>query len=248
MKWMLVTLFLLVLAMLGLPGCIYRGQGTVLPAKDAGDRVVVHVVGWNGPTGGDRDLLLALREAGVDSELRTYDWTNGHRSLMALWHAQHSAKPAKQLADYLVELKGNKMQIDLIADSSGCGVVLDALAALPAEVTVRTVLLSSPAVSSGYDLRPALARVEEGLYSFNSDRDWIILGLGTWIFGTLDGRHASGAGKVGFAIDPDDPAYAKLHQISYDATWKQMYGHTGQHTHALLPKFAKAKLAPLLLE
>jgi hypothetical protein len=244
----LTSFVVIVAAALALPGCIYRGNGVALPAADGSDRVVIHVVGWNGPTNGDRDLLVALREAGVTSELRTYDWTNGHRSLMALWHAQHSSKPAKQLAAYLQELKSDQKRIDLIADSSGCGVVLDALAQLPADVKVRAVVLSSPAVSSGYDLRPALASVEKGIYSFNSDRDWIILGIGTRIFGTVDGRHTAGAGKVGFRIDPLDPAYGKLHQISYDAAWKQTYGHTGQHTHALLPTFAKAKLAPLLLE
>jgi hypothetical protein len=215
---------------------------------DAG--VLVHVVGWNGPVRGDRALLDALRGAGCPQAMETFDWTGGHRSLTALWRAQHSAEPAAQLADRIASLWRERpgRPIDLTADSSGCGVALAAVASLPPEVRVRTLVLSSPAVSPAYDLRPAFRHVDREIVSFHSDRDWLILWLGTTVFGTADGRHTPAAGWVGFVVPPDASEYAKLHQIPYDPAWRERFGNTGGHARALSPRFAETMIAPLFMD
>ena len=54
--------------------------------------------------------------------------------------------------------------------------------------------------------------------SFFSPWDFIYVGAGTTVFGTCDGRHCSGAGRVGFhtpsEADPDG-VYGKLHQVRW---------------------------------
>jgi hypothetical protein len=111
---------------------------------------------------------------------------------------------------------------------------------------LRAVVLASPALSPTYDLRPAIAHVDGKLISFNSRRDFIILYLGTMIFGTVDNHHTAAAGRVGFVADPRDPGYSKLRQIAYDPIWAEAYGNDGGHTQALQPRFASAVIAPLL--
>lgn len=219
-----------------------RMRTTLAPLDDNGPRLI-HVAGWRGPVEGDRQFLLALRAGGCPHAMETFDWTDGHNGLPALWHAQGSTEPAEQLAGRIVELARRTpwRPIDLTADSSGGGVALAALAQLPPDVRVRTVVLSSPAVSRGYDLGPALAHVDGRLISFRSGGDWVILGLGTWLFGTVDGRHESGAGRVGF-----DATVAKLVQIDYDPAWADAYGHGGHHAQSLAPRFARGYVAPLL--
>ena len=216
---------------------------TTLPAVGPDAPHLIHVVGWNGPVAGDRAFLDSLRAGGSPHAMETFDWTDGHNGIRALRYAQRSPSPARRLATRISELAAAGTTIDLTADSSGCGVVLSALAQLPTGVRVRTVVMSSPAVSTGYDLRAALHHVDGQLVAFHSRRDWFILGLGTWIFGTVDGVHASSAGRYGFRrADP------KLVQLPYDAAWKKQYGHDGLHARTLEPAFARDYLAPRLAE
>lgn len=165
--------------------------------------------------------------------------------MIALWRAQHSDDPPRLLAAKIESLwrEAPGRAIFITADSSGCGVVLDALKRLPPEVRVRRVILSSPAVSRGYDLAPALAHVDGSIVSFNSDKDDLVLGLGTTLFGTTDAHHTAAAGRHGFRS-----SHSKLEQVSYAPAWRKQYGHTGGHTRALSPKFAKAMLAPRIVD
>jgi hypothetical protein len=207
---------------------------------------LIHVVGWNGPVGGDADFLNALRDAGCRQSMEAFDWTAGRRGLFALWRSQHSDEPSRQLAARIEQLarEDRTRPLYLTADSSGCGVALAALARLSEDVQVERVILSSPAVSRGYDLAPALRHVRGSIVSFNSTRDDLILGLGTTIFGTTDGRHAGAAGRDGFVRNAD----AKLEQVPYDAAWNAAYGHDGLHARALSPRFARALVAPRLMQ
>jgi pimeloyl-ACP methyl ester carboxylesterase len=250
LKYLAIAAVVTVLAALGLPYLIWRPLPTHLPA--VGDRAgtLIYIVGWNGPIRRDRNVLNALHDAGCNMAMETFDWTAGQRSLIAFWRAQHSAEPAIQLANHIqaVQQEHSGQPIFLIADSSGCAVALAALANLPPQVKVKTLILSSPAVSPTYDLRPALRHIDDKLVSFNSHRDFIILGLGSIIFGTVDGRHTAAAGRRGFVIPPGAVEYAKLRQIPYDPAWAVQFGNTGGHGQALNPRFAKALIAPLLAD
>jgi hypothetical protein len=224
-------------------GCFAgRRMPTTLPARSDDAPKLIHVVGWNGPVAGDRAFLQSLRAGGCSHRMETFDWTDGHNGLRALWHAQRSREPAQRLASRIVSLhqEASASAIDVTADSSGCGVALDALALLPADVRVRTVVLSSPAVSRGYDVGPALARVDRRIINFYSKRDWFVLGLGTSIFATVDGQHSTAAGRSGF-----NARHPKLTQIPYDSSWSARLDNTGGHAQSLSPKFAREYVARL---
>jgi hypothetical protein len=85
--------------------------------------------------------------------------------------------------------------------------------------------------------------------SFYSSRDWVLLGLGTAMWGTMDGRHAISAGNRGFNV-PDEPAraglYRKLHQISWNREMADT-GHTGGHLSSGTSEFVSVYVAPLVM-
>jgi hypothetical protein len=247
-KFVCLTVAVWVTAALGLLSCSCAPMHTQLPALSTDSGTLIHVVGWDGPCRADRNFLCALRDGGCPMAMETFDWTGGWRSITAMWRAQHSLVPARELAariESIWQLHPGQ-PISITADSSGCGVALAAIASLPPEIRLRTVVLSSPALSPGYDLRPALGHINGEMISFNSTRDFVILCLGTTVFGTVDNHHTPAAGRAGFIVPPSQPVYTKLRQIPYDRAWSAEYGHTGGHAQALSPKFARAMIAPLL--
>ncbi len=252
MQLRIETLSIALLLLAAFCGCTASKPPTELqlPPFSGQAGTLIHVVGWDGAGAPELTFLLALRDGGCPMAMETFDWTDGWRSIFALWRAQHSKSPSRQLAAHLVALHeaDPNQPICMTADSSGCGVALDAIALLPPDVRIRTVILSSPALSPHYDLRPALSHVDDQLISFNSDRDWFVLCLGTTIFATVDGHHSASAGRDGFerpqTASVDD--YRKLTQIPYSPTWAAPFKNNGGHSQALSPRFAKSFVAPLL--
>jgi hypothetical protein len=119
---------------------------------------------------------------------------------------------------------------------------------LPPNSIDRIVLLS-PSVCTGHDLRPALEASREGIDLFRSDEDRWVLGLGMRIVGTTDGDCREAAGRVGFkpiVHNPTDAAlYAKLRQHSWDPNVKWTGNNCG-HFGNLEPEFLRAYVLPLL--
>lgn len=222
-----------------------RYVGTISDAP-----LLIHVGGWNGPVTGDERFVEALRRGGLPHELELFDWTDGARGIFALRRAQQSQAPSDKLAARIraAHAEAPGRSIVLTGDSAGCGVLLQALGKLPADVHVQTVILASPAVSSGYDLAPALLHVRGHAYSFSSKSDWFILQWGTTIFGTVDRMHESAAGNAGFRAPADTRATPKLVQLPYDPSWRSRFDQPGGHSDPLRAKFAEGYIAPLILQ
>lgn len=85
----------------------------------------------------------------------------------------------------------------LIGKSGGCGVVVRALELIP-PARVERVALLAPALSSHYDLTPALAAVRTTIDVYWSPLDIFLLGVGTTLLGTIDRVHGRSAGLTGF--------------------------------------------------
>src|SRR5205807_2637254 len=145
-------------------------------------------------------------------------------------------------------------------------VVLAAAEALPPDSVDRIVLLA-PAVSSAYDLRPALACARGGVDVFYSARDWAFLGLGVELLGTADGCPGDAAGRVGFcpaaagrpgaaaggagccaaAAGPADAALdARLRPPPWDPG-RAWTGSRGGHSGCYQPVFPRPNVLPLLV-
>ena len=131
--------------------------------------------------------------------------------------------------------------VHLIGHSGGAGIAVWALEALPPGRTVTSALLIAPALSPGYPLGPALARVERAAWNFWSPLDLLFLAAGTLAFGTFDGPHALAAGCVGFRGRYGD----RLRQACYRPEWAGRF-HAGGHLGGANRVFVAETLAPLL--
>ena len=139
--------------------------------------------------------------------------------------------------------------IYLLAYSAGATLALKATESLPSNHVERIVLLA-PAVSAGYDLRPALGLSRLGIDTFTSNRDLFYLYFGTGLLGTSDGKRDAAAGRDGFRIptqgSPDAALYAKLRQYPWqpDLRWT---GHEGYHKGSFQPVYFRSFVLPLLM-
>ncbi|MHC5110646.1 MAG: hypothetical protein ACYTHJ_12310 [Planctomycetota bacterium] len=114
--------------------------------------------------------------------------------------------------------------------------------------TRRLVAILSVGVSAvlGGCMRPHVPTADErerGLI-------WLILGVGTRTFGTMDCVHATSAGKDGFDVKkalPDSELRKKRHQQPWTLEMAR-YGHFGGHGTILIYEWNRQYVAPWLLD
>lgn len=147
------------------------------------------------------------------------------------------------------KLRGESLAepVVLVGHSAGAGLVVMALEDLPRDSQVDGVVLLAPALSRTYDLTRALRRVRGHADVFYSERDTLVLAVGTFLFGSVDGVHGEAARHGGFGKPQgsSNGAYAKLsvHPFSND---RRLYGDDGDHEGILTPGVTAALVAPLL--
>lgn len=200
-------------------------------------------------------LAQGLLDAGVPSAIEIHDWTTGW-TILALRHlrirSRHQAQAraiAQKIVDYQHRFPGRP--VHLIGHSGGAGVALLALEALPPDCRVERAILLAPAVSPEYDLTEALGRTRLGVVNFYSRFDFLFLGLGTTLFGTIDRRHSVAAGCRGFPISPAIPPEgvggenARLIQQPFRGGMIRQF-HLGGHFGWSNRVFAAETIAPLI--
>jgi hypothetical protein len=233
-------------------GCVSlpaRFESRLPPGLSRGEVIVA------GGAGGRQDPAAAIADAADDAclglHVRSFDWCHGMgRALADVSDADHARRQGRRLAAEvrrcLAERPGNG--VSLVGYSAGCAVVLAAAEELPADSLDRIVLLA-PAVSPCHDLRRALASARRGIDVFVSERDWLLLGLGTSITGTPDGGRGPAAGRGGFcppALAPGQEALAgRLRQHAWHPC-VEWTGNRGGHAGAVAPAFVRAYVVPLL--
>jgi pimeloyl-ACP methyl ester carboxylesterase len=200
--------------------------------------VAIYTPGMGGMDWFSRRFVTALREAGL--EVEAHDWTEYRNQLRNLRDRKLHERAAAGLVAKIAAIEHNgAARIVLIAHSTGCDIVLQALARLDGRVS--QVILMAPAIAPNHDLRPALDRVDRMLV-LSSPLDPAV-SLGTTLFGTGDGAHLPAAGWLGFSGAPsDDPRWEHRR---YHPLWA-IAGHLGGHLGYLAPRFARDVLAPLL--
>jgi hypothetical protein len=212
---------------------------------------LLHVPGIAGETQIDHTLTDGFKDGGFKGKVEIYDWTGKQKGIAALINHERNEKEAQKIADKIVEHRklDPKGQILLTSHSGGTGLVIFALEKLPKDVMVDGVWLLSPALSPNYDLSTALSHIKGKLYCFSSTMDVLVLGLGTKVFGTIDGHKGESAGRVGFT-KPEHPAvpdqYEKLVDCPYEKTWIR-FGNIGDHVSVMSQAFAEHVLTPLVL-
>jgi alpha-beta hydrolase superfamily lysophospholipase len=215
-------------------------------------RGAVFVVDGAGGYGGFPDTVArTIAAENLPLYVRPVLWGHGYRRVVAdMTDAAHIDEQgrllAAEIAVYRAEHPGQP--IYLLAHSAGCGVALHCVADLPPDGVERLILVA-PAVSTNYDLRPAL-RTCRAVEVFHSDRDWVYLRLGTGVLGTVDRTRDPAAGRVGFRPPADWPPedavlLSRLRQHPWDPilAWT---GNQGGHADGYRPAYLRAYVLPLL--
>ncbi len=221
-------------------------QSAVAPS----DAWMLHLPGIAGSRWVDEQLGLGFRDAGFAGALEIYDWTGDEPGIASLHDYKRNQQEARKVADYIAERVHAHpgMRVTLCGHSGGTGIAIWALEKLPDDVKIDNVILLASALSPGYDLSRALTHVRGKCFSFCSENDVLVLGTGTRMLGTIDGKKSDAAGHVGFTFPQgaDAPEYDKLIQKPYDKSWMQ-YRNLGDHMGCMMRPFARAIVAPLIV-
>lgn len=200
---------------------------------------VIYIPGMQGEGPGDRWFHKGLIDAGL-TDCQMFDWPAHQWMLNNLRDRDQHKRVGEELAANI------RAQPDrptaLIGHSTGAMIILDALEHLH-DHPVDQALLLSAAVSCQYDLSAAVGGARR-LVNLYSPRDWLVLNLGTKLFGSADGQKSHCAGYSPFhGPGSDDP---RLSQRCYDPTWWKS-GHYGGHLGPLVfGRFARDVVAPML--
>ncbi len=192
------------------------------------------------------DTVKGLREAGIHREIEIIDWHGG--PLGTFWNLtdietnrQRAEAIAARISAYHREHPDHP--ITLVGYSGGGGLAALIVSSLDEDVTVDQVILIAAALSPDYDLTPVLSRCRRGLVNYFSVGDWLILGFGTKLFGTIDRVSTDSAGHIGFVDAHGDTNKAgKLHQFAWVPDWSDL-GHDGGHVGWLAKDWAREVLA-----
>lgn len=192
-------------------------------------------------------MIAGLRDGGVEQAIEMDMW--GVRplgSLVNLTAYQANRKEAERLAGKIVEYRRRHPEgpVSIIGYSGGGGMALFTVESLPSDVSLETVVLIGAAISPRYDINSIIARCHRGVVNFYSRRDWVQIGLGTELLGTMDRERTASAGYVGFEdCKGRRLARAGLEQIAWQPEWAQL-GHGGDHLGWLARDWAREVLAP----
>jgi pimeloyl-ACP methyl ester carboxylesterase len=180
-----------------------------------------------------------------------FDWTMPLCPLTNQRDEARNRRMARELANRITAYRASNPSgsVFLVGHSGGTAVAIWAAEALPDGQQIDGIVLLASSLSPGYDLSRALERTREGIVSFRSERDSALLGAGTTLFGTMDGKHVEAAGKVGFSVPESDQAaeaYEAFSEIRWNATMSGT-GHDGSHFGCLAAGFVSSYVAPLIV-
>lgn len=212
---------------------------------------LLHLPGIGGEMSIDRTFVAGMRDAGWRGPVKIYDWTEHDPGIDALHARARNDREAQKVADMIVgRLKQDpRAKITLTSHSGGTGIAVWALEKLPEGVQVQTLVLLASALSPEYDLSEALKHVRGKAYVYYSQNDSIVLGAGTELFGTMDGKRSVSGGLIGFKPPPgaDKPLYdQKLDQRPWTERW-MIFENAGSHIGCMTRPFVTHVVGPTLI-
>ena len=229
-------------------GCSRQRQFYMSGAVE--DGLIIVLPGVEGRGMLNEDICRGLRQGGVKAAVFLYDWTSCW-GLLANQRAEatnreRAAELALVIARYQDAWPGRPVL--LVGHSGGGAIAIWAAEYLPRGNSIDGVVLLAASLSPHYMLDTALSHSRRGIVSFHSERDWLLLGVGTTVAGTMDGEHTSSAGRVGF-VEPQGAArpsvYRRLLQIPWFARMSRT-GNTGLHFTSGAGPFVAQYVAPFI--
>jgi len=198
-------------------------------------------------------IRMVCREAGLGYAVVKFDWQYGLVGEIwtdLMWLRRNRVQAAR-FARFVRQLKRShpNRTVHLFAFSGGTGIATFAGKYLENRGLIETLILAQPALSPGYDLSDVLGAAKR-TYVLTSERDNVILGLGTSLFGTTDRVYGRAAGLTGFVRPKGLPAageaaYDRCHVLRWGPSWL-VEGHTGGHAGCLARTFLRRVLATVL--
>lgn len=167
-------------------------------------------------------------------------WGPSFDSLGNLLAHERNRRTAAHFAEAIAAYRAEHplANIDVVGLSGGGGMALFTLDALPAGVQIDRLILLAPAVSHEYKLDAALSHVRDFAVSFASRHD-ATLGVGTRVFGNMDGATNGSAGHQGFARED-----ARLVQVYWSDDMIR-HGHWGDHHDYVASSWLRHYVLPL---
>jgi len=237
------------IALLACGGC--ANQPYMTPERMDNGLVVV-LPGIEGRSPLNEGIVRGLVAGGVQCAIDLEDWTSWMGPLYSLRAELRNRRKAAQIAVHVSEYKYAHpgKPVFLIGQSAGGAMALWVAESMPEGQEIDGVIMLVPSISPGYMVDYPLSKTRRGVVNFFSTRDWFFLGVGTTITGTMDGRHTSSAGRVGFDVParlepPQEQLYNKLFQVAWH---RQMAaaGNTGGHLSSAAQAFIVKYVAPLV--
>ena len=238
----------LILAVLPLaPGC-HEAEFPTIPQMDHG--LVWIFPGVEGGEWSVSGAKQAFRDSGCQAAFRVHDWSHPLGIIVNLVSYERNREDAAEVAEQIVQYRRafREGPIDLVGYSGGGGMAVMVAEALPPGIRLRNVILVQPALSPEYDLTPTLRHIDGTLVNFHSPYDYVLLGAGTKLLGTMDRKHTSSAGKNGFDLElavPDPRLRRKVEQRTWSSEMVGT-GHIGTHMGILLYEWNLRYVAPYL--
>lgn len=240
-RWHVIVLLLLCTT--GGSGCAHR----IPPTAAQWERgYVVLLPGIEGNGWQFDGLIRGLRDAGVDRAIEVVPWgSRAGQSMENLTNLPKNLERAQRIAAKIeaYQEKHPDRPITLVGYSGGGGLACLAVDALSDDVAMDRLVLCAAAISPRYDLSRALSICRGGVVNFYSSLDWLMVGIGTKSFGTIDRQKVESAGFAGFQDEDGELVRLDgLMQIRYDPDWIWL-GHTGGHAGSLSRAWAREVLA-----
>lgn len=216
---------------------------------------VIVLPGVEGKSFLNANVARGLEDGQVPYAIEVYDWTAGSVMLfpISLRGLERNKREAGKIAARIVAYQDAHpgQPVHLIGHSGGGGMAVFALEALPPGREITSAILMAPALAPDYDLCRAIRRTQAGIWNFFSPYDLGFLSAGTWVMGTIDGKHTAAAGQKGFVLPSGldrqrRQLYLQLHQTAYEPRMAES-GNTGTHTGWANRRFVAEWIAPLIL-
>ena len=248
----LVSFVLALAATLVASGCLSLRKCNPTSVSAAPANAVVFVADGAGNFQAvSRTLSELFEQEKVPIHVVTFEWSHGYGRILAdQLGFNYAVAKGKQLAEEVDAYAAAHphMPLYMIGHSAGSTVILSALEHMRPGLIERAFLLS-PAVSSTYDIRPAVDNVSRGLHVYYSRHDYWYLGFATHFLGTADRKFVHPAsGRVGFQLPVDCGDFA-LQAKLIQRPWQRVdiqTGNLGGHYGNYVPAFMKRHLLPLL--
>ena len=223
---------------------------------ECGTMILVQSISWLGIRWGLRSVSQGFRRAGFDGRCVYWRWHAAWRGwlvLPAIMDADLLERQAARLAAFIVRRRRRRPEAPIYVVGYSCGgyVAIRALELLPAEIAVDGAALLAAAMDPKRDLERARSRLAGPLVVVSSVLDWLIVGLGTLVFGTGDRRHTPSLGMIGRrrAEDQADSRQGAMGPI-VEIRWKPSLigaGNFGGHFSASAARFIHRRVAPAVL-